>query len=166
MKNFTEVLLFHKNQNIGVVTDAHIELMKDCEDDTDVAKFVEFVMQDNKDYDSYEYHMGRILRHYVYRLTHYDLQENSFHNCDSLCMLRSFMGNYFFDDSYYIVNRKTTDEDDAIIGEAHGSDNDETEQGPKKLLEVADFWSKLIVSCGGYDKFIMYKHRNEIKITY
>lgn len=164
MKNFSESLLFHKNQNIGVTTEAHIKLMKYCEEDVDIAKFVEYVFHECEDCNSYDYHMGRILRHYVYKLTGFDLQENKFSNCDSLCMLRSFIANYFFDDSYYIVDKTAKNEDDAIREEQNG--DTKFSQGAKTLIEVADFWTKLIVSCGSYPNFVKHCCSNKIELTY
>lgn len=165
MKNYTEALLFHKNQNIGVTTEAHIVLMKYCEEDVDIAKFVQYVLNKNEeDYDSYEYHMSRILRYYVYKLTGFDLKENPFSNCDSLCLLRSFIANYFLDDSLYVVDKDANSEDDAIRKER---DNDKNfQQGVGKLLEVADFWSKLILSCGSYPNFVKHCCSNKIELTY
>lgn len=116
---------------INVVNERANSLIKDCNEDSDVATFVHYVLG-KFNYDSIDYYKQHVARDIIYKLG-YSIDDNCYHSTDTTYNLSQFIGNYFYDDSYAIVEfddeQKTLIvKDDPIYGH----------QDVAKYLEVID----------------------------
>ena len=118
-------------------SDCYQSIIKSCNENEDINEFVRLVLaqRDERNPDETvitDERIGNNLIMLVYDLG-YDIQMNLFHSASFLYELDSFMGNFFFDDSYFeIVDSEFRGEKKAIA-----SDSNNCTQDPKVLIQCA-----------------------------
>lgn len=118
------------------------ELRETCAQYEDIAEFVRLITYpmfntDERSEQSVDYRVGQALGSFIYDLVNYDFisaTTNSFHfQSDWVYQLNSFIGNYFLDDSYFIVKKKSP----FGVWRAEYSDGEFATQDPLVLIEAA-----------------------------
>ena len=118
-------------------SDCYQSIMKSCNENEDINEFVRLVLaqRDERNPDETaitDERIGNNLIALVYHLG-YDIQINPYHSASFLYELDSFMGNFFFDDSYFeIVDSEFKGEKKAIASYSNNCTQD-----PKVLIQCA-----------------------------
>jgi len=118
----------------NVIKEAAKQIIKYCEEDESIKEFVE-IITDTKEYGESFYEYKRSFLNMVLYKLGYQFHINEFHDTDSLSNLASFIGNYCYDDAYYVIY-----DDDYFYGGIKHPDNDDEKQlqGVEHLLRLAE----------------------------
>lgn len=118
------------------------ELRETCSQHENIAEFVRLLTYpmfntDERSEQSVDYRVGQALGSFMYDLVNYDFisaTTNSFHfQSDWVYQLNSFIGNYFLDDSYFTVKKKSS----FGVWRAEYADGEFATQNPQVLIEAA-----------------------------
>lgn len=126
------------------VIDVQLARLKDyCESDEYINRIVHLLIQDNYDseLDPLDAITARVLHGFVFSLG-YSVSTNPFSSSDTLYNLASFIGNYFRDDSCFVIDTNSTD---VYAACRPATDQDDvTSQSARFMIEQAERIAKYI----------------------
>jgi hypothetical protein len=89
----------------------------------DIAEFLDIVLNISSDYHELSYNVTHAMRMLVWEISGIDLQYSPYSNSFILEDLNSFIGNYFFDDSYFLLEKNERGEWKSVSNPDHGCQN-------------------------------------------
>lgn len=125
------VTKFHE-QELAVVNQAFVDLMRYCNEDADIEQFVQYALgayTDNKNPHDLDSMTGHVIQSMLYELG-YAVYDNPYHNHYSLYNLVGFIGFYFFDDGLLFLDHKSMEIRQADV-------EDDVTQDPQLVIEFA-----------------------------
>ncbi|MCK9597335.1 hypothetical protein M0R19_09195 [Candidatus Pacearchaeota archaeon] len=134
-----------QNESTNIIQKSKENLIEYANGNPDILEFTRLILLENNYNHTEDEKISEQLQSLCYDLG-YNLQRNSYHNCSILKDLKSFIGNYFLDDSAFRVEKNEFDGNVAIDDDIDGKQN------PKILIDAAienvkineDFEKKLI----------------------
>ncbi|RYF04034.1 MAG: hypothetical protein EOO40_11595 [Deltaproteobacteria bacterium] len=108
------------------------QLTEYCEADPRVREFVETVLDFTRTPPGEASSVGFFLRTLLWEIAKVDISDNPFHGVATLYELRSFIGNYFMDDSYFVLY-----EEGKLMRAKSSQDDEHDTQDPRALLAAA-----------------------------
>jgi hypothetical protein len=99
------------------------ELESSCIDRPDISEFLDIVLNTCDDYHELSHSVTHAMRMLVWEISEIDLQHSPYGSNFILEDLNSFIGNYFFDDSYFLLEKNKRGEWTAVSNPDYGSQN-------------------------------------------
>jgi len=127
--NYNELILTVRAINISCIDQSIKRLQDYCEQYPDVKEFVELILDEHNP-------IGRQLCTFVWQISGQSISFNDYHSTDTLYQLRSFIGNFFMDDSYFNVRVVPYYPNLTEYG-AYASGDSAGTQDPKVLINAA-----------------------------
>lgn len=125
------VTKFHE-QELSVINQAFVDLMRYCNEDADIEQFVQYALgayENNENPHDLDSMTGHVIQSMLYELG-YAVYDNPYHNHYSLYNLACFISFYFYVDGYLFLDSKSMKIRQADV-------EDDVTQDPKRVLEFA-----------------------------